>query len=150
MIIYRLTREAYKDDLSGFGAFTYGGRWNSRGLYALYAAEHISLAVLEIVVNYDRSLIKMQPTYCLQEIQVPENSVIETDIKALKKNWLNDWDYSRYVGDQFLQSRSGLLLKVPSAVIPEEHNFLINPVHTDFKKLKLMRNKPYGIDRRLL
>lgn len=149
MIIYRITRSIYKDDLSGSGAFLYGGRWNSKGQYALYCAQHISLAVLEIVVNYDRASTPLLPTYYLAEIEVPDDEVIEIDSKALKKGWNMDMEYTQYIGDQFLLSKPRLILKVPSVVITEESNFLINPNHADFKKLKIKDTRVYGLDNRL-
>ncbi|MEE6186784.1 hypothetical protein PIECOFPK_01628 [Mycovorax composti] len=149
MNIYRIAREEYAEDISGYGAFLYGGRWNGKGQYALYCTEHISLAVLEIVVNYNRTLTPMRPKYHLIEIQIPENTITEIDHKVLKKDWTQDLDYTQYIGDQFLLSQAALALKVPSAVIPEEHNYLINPQHKDFKKLKIVTNKAYGLDERL-
>lgn len=149
MNIYRLVREEYAEDISGYGAFMYGGRWNGKGQYALYCAEHISLAVLEIVVNYDRTLTPIRPTYCLMEIQVPESTITEIDKVVLKKNWWLDMEYTQYIGDQFLLSKAALALKIPSAVIPEEHNYLINPLHNEFKKIKVTSSKVYGLDKRL-
>ncbi|MFT4095036.1 MAG: RES family NAD+ phosphorylase [Niabella sp.] len=148
MIIYRLVRSEYKSDLSGYSAFLYGGRWNNKGQYALYGAGHISLAVLEIVVNYDRSTALL-PAYHLIEIEVSDEIVIEIDTAALKKNWASDTEYTQFIGDQFIQTQSGPTLKVPSAVIPEESNFLINPAHNDFKKMKVKNVRPYGLDNRL-
>lgn len=149
MIIYRLVRSEYHDDLSGYGAFLYGGRWNNKGQHALYGAGHISLAVLEIVVNYDRTLTSLLPSYHLVSLSVPDSEIIEIDHSVLKKTWSNDADYTRYIGDEFLQSRSYLALKIPSAVIPEEDNYLINPGHKDFKKIIIQQTRPYGIDNRL-
>ncbi|MGN7788144.1 RES family NAD+ phosphorylase [Niabella sp. 22666] len=149
MIIYRLVRSEYHDDLSGYGAFLYGGRWNNKGQYALYGAEHISLAVLEIVVNYDRTATSLLPSYHLVELSVPDDEIIEIDHSALKKKWSEDMDYTRYIGDEFLQSKSDLVLKIPSAVIPEENNYLLNPSHKDFKKIIIDSSKRYGLDNRL-
>lgn len=149
MTIYRLVRSEYHDDLSGYAAFLYGGRWNSKGQYAVYAAEHISLAVLEIVVNYDRTTTTLLPSFHLVELAVPDNEIIEIDRSVLKKSWNTDMDYTRYIGDEFLQSRSDLILKIPSAVIPEENNYLLNPSHKDFKKIVIERSKRYGLDNRL-
>jgi len=149
MTIYRLVRSEYHDDLSGYGAFLYGGRWNSKGQYAVYAAEHISLAVLEIVVNYDRTTTTLLPSFHLVELAVPDNEIIEIDRSVLKKSWNTDMDYTRYIGGEFLQSRSDLILKIPSAVIPEENNYLLNPSHKDFKKIVIERSKRYGLDNRL-
>lgn len=149
MTIYRLVRSEYQDDLSGYGAFLYGGRWNNKGQYAVYAAEHISLAVLEIVVNYDRTTASLLPSYHLVELTVPDNEIIEIDRAALKKAWHTDMDYTRYIGDEFLQSKSDLVLKIPSAVIPEENNYLLNPGHKDFKKIIIEKSRRYGLDSRL-
>lgn len=149
MIIYRLVRSEYHEDLSGYGAFLYGGRWNNKGQYAVYGAEHISLAVLEIVVNYDRTITSLLPSYHLVELSVPDSGIVEIDRDSLKKNWSRDTDYSRYIGDEFLQSKSHLVLKIPSAVIPEESNYLLNPGHKDFKQIVIERSRPYDLDSRL-
>jgi len=149
MKIYRIVRSEYKTDLTGQGAFLYGGRWNSKGQYAVYAAEHISLAVLEIVVNYDRTQTPLLPSFHLVEIQVPDLSIIEIEQSFLKKKWGADMEYSQYIGDQFLQSKSDLVLKVPSVVIPEESNFLLNPIHPDFKKIRIENTREYDLDNRL-
>ncbi|MCO5290902.1 MAG: RES family NAD+ phosphorylase [Chitinophagaceae bacterium] len=149
MIVYRLANSEYKDDLSGYGSFLYGGRWNSRGLYALYATEHISLAVLEIVVNYNRSAYSIRTSYHLLEIFIPDVPLLQINVAILKKKWQEDFEYSQMMGDQFLQQKNHLLLKIPSAVIPEENNFLINPDHPDYKKIKIKTSRPYGLDTRL-
>lgn len=149
MNIYRIVRKEYAEDISGNGAFIHGGRWNGKGQYALYCAEHISLAVLEIVVNYNSTLMSIRPIYHLIEIQIPENAITQIDNSVLKKNWQHDIEYTQYIGDQFLLSQSALALKIPSAVIPEEYNYLINPMHNEFKKIKVASNKVYGLDNRL-
>lgn len=149
MIIYRITNSKYKDDLSGYGSFLFGGRWNSKQVYALYAAEHISLAVLEIAVNYDRGASPLLPSYHLIELNVPDQSLIALTNDDLKVNWKEDVDYTRFIGDHFLKDASAFILQVPSAVISEEYNYLLNPSHADFKKIKIKSSKPYGIDNRL-
>ncbi|MBC7689564.1 MAG: RES family NAD+ phosphorylase, partial [Aquabacterium sp.] len=121
MIIYRLATEIYKDDISGNGAKLYGGRWNSAGLPVLYATENISLAVLEILVRTNMQLIPL--TYHLLKINItstPDPVLIATT--KLKKDWKDDVDYSRWIGDEFLKSNKQLLCKVPSAIIEEENN----------------------------
>ncbi|MGJ7032398.1 RES family NAD+ phosphorylase [Niabella hirudinis] len=149
MLVYRLVHTPYREDISGFGAFLFGGRWNSKGVYALYTAEHISLAVLEIVVNYDRSLYKMLPEYYLLTLKVPESRMVQIQQNVLKEKWVEDFEYTRFMGDQFLQQQSHLALRLPSAVIPEESNLLLNPQHPDFRKIKITDSRPYGLDNRL-
>lgn len=149
MLVYRLVNAPYREDISGYGAFLFGGRWNSKGVYALYTSEHISLAALEIVVNFDRGLYKMLLNYYLLTLDVPESPGVQIQLNVLKDKWVEDMEYTRFMGDQFLLHRSHLVLRMPSAVIPEECNLLLNPQHPDFKKVKIVESRPYGLDNRL-
>ncbi len=148
MIVYRLTSGEYTHDLSGTGAKLYGGRWNSPGLPALYTTEHISLAVLEILVHikaYRRPL-----NYHLITLEIPDPvNTVTIDQQKLKKNWKDDIPYNQFIGDGFLNSSQSLVLKTPSAIIEEEHNFMINPLHPDAAKLKIKASKIFIFDKRL-
>jgi RES domain-containing protein len=148
MIIYRLAHENYAHDLSGEGAKLYGGRWNSLGMTMLYATEYISLGVLEFMVN-NRLANDQKPKLYLIELEIPYTEVKTLSNLALKKNWFDDVEYTQFIGDHFLQDAEIWILRVPSAVIPEEHNFIINPKHKRFNQLKLKKSYPYGIDNRL-
>jgi len=125
-----------------------GGRWNSKGIPLLYTSEHISLAVLEMLVNtqfkdYSISLDLLM-------IQIPVTaSLSEINIKKIKKDWIEDFGYTAFMGDEFIKDKQSLLLKVPSAVITEEHNYLINPLHADFKKIKILETRSFKTDERL-
>lgn len=148
MIIYRLAVEQFADDLSGTGAKLMGGRWNMPGMPVLYTTENISLAALEILVNAGRHYIP--PTYRLLKLLVPdavEYSSISKD--KLKKQWKDDFEYTQWMGSEFLKQNKNLLMKVPSAVVDEEHNFLFNPGHSDFKKLKIIAASHFHFDKRL-
>lgn len=127
----------------------YGGRWNSVGNPLLYATEHISLAVLEVLVN-KRTNELYQTSFYLRHMEISAEDVRTVATRELKNKWQMDIDYTRYIGDHFLQDPAVWILKVPSAVIAEEHNFLINPMHPDFKKLKTIQNLPYNFDYRIL
>jgi len=72
---------------------------------------------------------------------------ITTD--KLKKDWKDDLGYTQFMGDEFIKSASHLLLKVPSAVVEKENNFIINPGHADFKKVKIVSIKKFEFDKRL-
>lgn len=148
MIIYRLTTSEFADDLSGEGARIYGGRWNPAGVAALYISEFISLSILEILVRANK--FTSPKTYTLLSIQIPETSVIAIDVKKLKNGWQHHLEYTRSIGEDFLKMKQELALKVPSAIVPQEHNFLINPLHPDFKKVKLVGNELLELDKRLL
>jgi len=148
MIIYRLATEKYKNDLSGMGAKIFGGRWNSVGAAVLYTTENISLAVLEILVRTDTHFIPL--SYHLIKIEIAESVIPKAiTIDKLKKDWKDDIGYTRFIGDEFIKSNNHLFLKVPSAVVDQENNFIINPEHTDFKKVKVTAVKKFQFDKRL-
>lgn len=149
MIVYRLAIVAYKTDLSGNGCKIYGGRWNTPGFAAIYTAENISLSVLEILVNTDKNNIP--PTYYLLKLHIPDDlPVKKINASKLKDKWYNDFEYSQFIGSNFLRSGKEVLMKVPSAVVKEEHNFLLNPSHADFKKITITESTPFDFDIRLL
>ena len=148
MIAYRISNAVYSNDISGTGAKLMGGRWNSKGIPMLYTSEHISLAVLEMLVNtqFKDYAIALD----MLSIQLPANIVInEINLKKLKKGWIEDYGYTAFIGDEFIKDKQNLLLKVPSAVITDECNYLINPLHTDFKKIKIIETRSFKTDERL-
>jgi RES domain-containing protein len=148
MIVYRISNQLYSNDISGTGAKLMGGRWNSKGIPILYTSEHISLAVLEMLVNTQFQDYAISLDLIL--IQVPISaSFSEINISKIKKGWVNDVDYTNFIGDAFVKDKQSLLLKVPSAVVTEEHNFLINPLHEDFKKIKIIETRSFKTDKRL-
>ncbi len=148
MIIYRLATSEFADNLSGEGAKIYGGRWNPVGVAALYLSEFISLSILEILVRADT--FTSPDSYTLLSIQMPENSVTSIELKKLKSEWQNHIEYTRSIGEDFLKMNQALALKVPSAIVPQEHNFLINPLHKDFKQVKIVYSEQLELDKRLL
>lgn len=148
MTIYRLSIEQYKDDLSGTGAKLFGGRWNTAGIPVLYTTENISLAVLEILVRTTIDLIPLH--YYLLKLELPDNLGITIINKSkLKKEWKNDVSYTQWMGSEFLRSGKSVALKIPSAIIDEEHNFILNTEHTEFKKIKITSSKKFSFDKRL-
>lgn len=148
MTVYRITNSLYKDDLSGQGAKLYGGRWNNTGFPAVYTSEHISLCILEMLVNI--TLPESQLNYYLLQINIPDSfEPLFISKKKLKQNWEDDENYSRFMGTAFLKNKQSLLLKITSAVINEENNYLINPLHSDFKKVSISKSLPFKFDNRL-
>ncbi len=148
MIVYRISNTAYNDDISGSGAKINGSRWNSKGVAALYTSQFISLAVLEMLVNTN---FKDYATLLdLMYINFPDGqSITNIDLKNLKSNWKDDFEYTRYMGDEFFKQKESLILRVPSAVIQEEYNYLANPLHPDFPKIKIIKTKSFWPDERL-
>ena len=149
MTVYRLCTQRYSSDLTGNGAKLFGGRWNEPGFSALYTTENISLAVLEILVHAGNNHIPSQ--YMILKIEIPENSSVTAISKAkLKKNWKDDVEISRFIGNEFIKNKHSLVLKVPSAIVDEENNFILNPAHPEMKKVKIKWVKPFRFDKRLL
>lgn len=148
MIVYRIANTSYSGDISGTGAKLFGGRWNSKGMPILYTSEHISLAVLEMLVNtqFKDYAIPLD----LLSIQFPDSiEIAEVHAKKLKKDWITDFEYTRFIGDEFVKDKQRLVLKIPSSVVPEEHNFLISPFHPEFKKVKILETRTFRTDVRL-
>lgn len=149
MIIYRIANREYRDDLSGNGAALYGSRWNSTGVRIVYASEFISLCILESLVHLRRHYIPGAQYLLHIEIHEPGN-IGEISYKKIRHDWWKEVQYTQWMGDQFIKNSESLVLKVPSVVVPQEHNFLINPLHRDFKKVKIISSEPLNLDKRLL
>ena len=147
MIVYRLSLREYSEDLTGAGSKLYGGRWNFIGTPVIYTTENISLAVLEILVRADKTNIP--PDYMLMRIEIPETLSITSIAKSkLKKDWKQDVDNTQFIGTEFAKTNQAVVLKVPSAVVDEEHNFILNPAHPDIKKIKIKQVMPFKFDKR--
>ncbi|MDB4904305.1 MAG: hypothetical protein JWQ63_3586 [Mucilaginibacter sp.] len=150
MILYRIVKCSYVDDLSGIGARLYGGRWNSEGKPAIYLASSRSLAVLEVLVHLQPLMIP--DNYCLTEIEVSDNSITHISIDDLPSNW-NDISppiVLRQIGDEFLKKNEHLLMKIPSSIVPMEYNYLVNPQYPAMKKVKVLKKEPFNFDERLV
>lgn len=149
MKVYRISKCQYIDDLSGTGAASYGGRWHSKGTHVLYTAATASLALLESVVHISNIVAA---DYCMICLEIPEDKILELSTVDLPDNWFVNPppDFLKTYGDRFIRDGKFLGLKLPSAIMPEESNYLLNPNHTDFKKVKLVSKRTVPIDGRLL
>ena len=148
MIVYRFSHRKFAHELSGTGARLKGGRWNPAGIEVLYASESISLALLEILVNAG-SLEELQMIR-LMEIDIPATAEChEIKLQSLKKDWYHDIDYTQWLGREILQSKKTLLCQCPSAIVHKENNYLINTLHVDFKKVRLLNTADFYFDERL-
>lgn len=147
MMLFRFCTKKYSNDITGEGAKLWGGRWNNVGIPVVYTSTTISLSLLELLI-YNALYEELQNNY-LMKIEVtgmPENSMNPVRVK---KQWQKDVGYSRFIGDSFLTANKNMLLKVPSAIFPEEYNILINPLHPDFTKIKIISTSRFEFDSRL-
>ena len=134
---------------SGEGARRYGGRWNSVGIAIVYAAESQSLAALEMVVHLDSA--ELLDHYVVFKVGIDESLVTRVELSDLPRNWRADPPpvKVRQIGDSWAAAGASVGLQVPSAILPAEHNFLLNPRHRDFAKLLIEGPSPFRFDRRL-
>lgn len=150
MEVYRLSKQQYGKDLSGRGAELYGGRWNSKGLPLLYTSANRALCMAEVAVHTPLGLVPKN--YVLITINIPRAVVIKSlNLKQLPKNW-RDFQFTQEtqkMGDQFIKANKFAVLKVPSAVVQGDFNFLINPRHKDAQKIKWKSAEPFSFDERL-
>ncbi len=148
---WRITHKRHADRaFTGEGAYLYGGRWNPPGYRVIYVSASIALATLEILVQ------GVPPTqftdFVYIPVDLPDRMISDLPSDMLPSDWRKDPipESTRRFGRKWIHAQKFLVLRVPSAVVPEEFNFLINPLHADFTQLKIGTPRSYAIDERLL
>jgi RES domain-containing protein len=147
MHVYKIALEKYSKSLAASGV---AARWNSRDIKIIYTASTRALACLENVVH--RSAIGLQANFRTMIIEIPDS----LPITVIKKEELStDWylfehyPYTQLLGDSWISKGETSILQVPSAIIAEECNYLLNPMHKDFEKVKLSQTEPFEFDPRI-
>jgi RES domain-containing protein len=146
MIVFRCSLQKWSDDLSGTGSYLHGGRWNTSGTRIIYTAENNVLAALEVALRIP--LEQVSKNYVMIPIEVPDDAEIYSP--RLPKDWAADTALTQKIGDTFAKSAKHLLMKVPSALISDSYNYLINPVHPLIKKVKVKEPRTILVDKRLM
>jgi RES domain-containing protein len=146
MIVYRCCLARWAKDLSGQGSFLFGGRWNMPGTYLLYTAENNVLAALEVALRIP--LEDISKAYVMIPIELPDDASIVQP--TLPKNWYMNMDATQALGQDFVTKNKHLLMKVPSALISDSFNYLVNPRHEGIQKVKVLDPKPILFDKRLM
>ncbi|WP_199120635.1 RES family NAD+ phosphorylase [Pedobacter sp. ASV28] len=149
MLVYRISSPQYINDLSGHGAKLYGGRWNDKGTAVVYFASSRAMAIMELLVHLrPGDLVR---DYSLAVFDVPEDKILVVSTKDLPENWRSEEHekYLRQLGKQFVNNNDYLLMEVPSALVEEEHNFIMNPAHDDANQVKLISQRIFKFDNRL-
>jgi RES domain-containing protein len=147
---WRITNKKHAAEaFSGEGAKLFGGRWNPPGHAAIYAADSLSLAILELIVHLDED--EDINDYVAIPVEFDDARIITWREEILPKNWSNlpISDQTQNMGKIWLKEKQSLVLKVPSSVVHHDHNFVINPLHPDFSSLKIGRPQAIQIDPRL-
>jgi RES domain-containing protein len=147
---WRIVPEARAHDaFIGEGAKLYGGRWNSPGVAVVYGSQHKSLAALELLVHRDPRKPNRFKTFFFQ---FPESLVEAVLLRDLPKDWRQEPPppSTQQIGDAWVRESRSAVLAVPSIIIPEELNYLLNPAHSDFKKVTIGKPQDFAFDARLL
>lgn len=147
MIVFRITLVRYSDRLQASGR---EARWNSKGVFVIYTAASRSLACLENLVH--RSGQGLDRNFKTMIIEIPESVKVQALYpESLQGNWKSYLmqKHTRAIGDNWIKSGDTAVLKVPSAIVPDEYNFLLNPAHQDFAQIKLSGSEDFSFDRRL-
>ena len=151
MEVFKLCRERYAGNLSGMGAALRGARWNSVGVELLYTAANRSLAMAEVAVHL--TLATLPPDFRMVTIEVPDDvAVLQLEISDLPTNW-NVFPHvrtSQAIGDHFVREGKFCVLRIPSVVTKGDYNFLINPYHADFQRIRIVGIEAFIFDKRLL
>jgi len=134
---------------SGEGARLYGGRWNSPGVRMIYASATRSLAALEILVHTDDPSDLTALNYVVIPVEIPDRHIRKTT--SLPRNW---WVYpalpaTARLGDRWIADADSPALRVPSAAVRAEWNYLLNPAHPAFPLLRIGKPERFAFDSRL-
>lgn len=149
MLLYRLSNEQYIRDLSGEGARLFGGRWNRKGTAMLYTSEHCSLALLELIVHTPHTLLPEEIS--LLKLFIPDELNITTmDRQQIPANWRQfpAPDSLADIGTKWIHEDENVGLRVPSVLVPDEWNILLNPSSPNYKEIKIQSVEPFQIDSR--
>jgi RES domain-containing protein len=150
MEAYRLSREKFSTSLSGKGAAIKGARWNSIGVELIYSASNRSLAMAEVAVHF--TLATLPSDYIMMTVFIPD----DISVKKLNESDLpSDWNTfphplsTQTIGDAFVSENKYCVLQIPSVVTQGDYNFLINPNHPNFSRIKIITTSKFPFDKRI-
>jgi RES domain-containing protein len=143
-----LWRISNHDTLDGRGGLIASARWHTRGRPVVYLATTPAGAMVEALVHLELRPNKFPASYKLLKAEAPED-VSKMQFSGLTEDWRQDEIVSRTLGDEWLSQNQTALLEVPSAILPETFNFLLNPAHPDAARVQVLWHEAYPLDRRL-
>jgi RES domain-containing protein len=145
---WRICKKVHsKTAFDGEGARQFGGRWNNPGTSLVYVAQSQSLAALEILVHLNSA--DLLANYVLIPVEIDLPLIEEVDPSLLSKNWRLDPgpDELKSIGDEWARLGRSVALRVPSTLVPDESNFLLNPRHAGFLKVRVGKPIEFQFDR---
>lgn len=151
MLVYRITQAKYASSLVAPG---FAGRWNSEGEGMLYTGASASLSCLEVLAHKSGAALN-SGKFSMAVIEIPDNvAMTEISLQLLQDlnlEWFKVIHYpiTQKLGNQWILEMKSAVLKVPSAIVDREYNYLLNPLHPDFSKIKVVDVIPFNFDSRL-
>jgi RES domain-containing protein len=148
---FRITKTKYTESaFSGEGARLTGGRWNPVGSRMIYLGSSLSLATLELFVHIEDHATLMR-LFSYFQVTIDRKLIETPKVKDLPKGWDRQeiMASTQIYGGDWLRSKRSAVLAVPSAVMQIEENYLLNPEHPDFAKIKFGKATPFELDPRL-
>jgi RES domain-containing protein len=148
MQVWRINNHA---TLDGGGGLRASARWHSRGRPIVYCAPNPATALLEMLVHCELEAGDLPIRYQLLKIDIPDDIPYETVALAnLPADWRCNNSLTQQIGDAWLVAGRTALLTMPSAIVPETDNILINPIHPDSRRIRIIGSQPGRLDERLL
>ena len=148
MILWRISNHV---SLAGDGGLRTPGRWHTRGRRIVYCSQSPAAALLEVLVHFELDLRDLPARYRLLKLQAPDELTVErVTPQDLPEGWFERTDLTRAMGDRWLEAGRSPLLTVPSAVVPETFNVLLNPIHPDAQRIAVVQLSEHAVDARLV
>jgi RES domain-containing protein len=149
MIVYRIGKTKYANDLTGEGARLNGGRWNHKLTACVYTSESRALALLEYTVNVNIDDIPRALSFTT--IEIPDDEILQLNLADLPGNWaaVPAPSSTKELGTRLLKAATHAIIKIPSAVITTEYNYLINPLHKGATDCKISDMSDFVYDVRI-
>jgi RES domain-containing protein len=148
--VWRLTKTKHLATAwDGEGARRAGGRWNSMGVPVVYASATLSLALVETLVHLPSIIL---PAYSAVPVEIDESFIETVDQADIPSSW-KDYPPPREVqaiGDRWVAETRSAALRVPSVIVPSEFNYVLNPAHSDFVRMRIGKALPFPFDARLI
>ena len=148
---WRINKKRHAEEaFDGEGARLYGGRWNSPGVQTVYASESRALATLEVLAGLQTN--SPLPGYVLIPAEFDESLVVAIELEDVPADWKQNppAPSTQQLGDEWIARGESAVLRVPSALVPRESNYVLNPRHPDFSTIRVGEPEPVTMDPRLL
>ncbi len=147
MFLWRISNH---EGLDGRGGLLASARWHTQGRPIVYLAASPAGALVEVLVNLELDAARLPGNYTMLKVEAPDDIAIRrVEVGSLPESWASDLAISRSLGDEWLASGESALLEVPSAILSDTFNVLLNPEHPDAVRIKVVGQRAYPYDRRL-